>query len=337
MKGVFFEGKNNLLLKDDLPKPSIESDEVLLEVKYCGICGSDIESYDTGVLEIPGIIIGHEFSGIIAEVGQDVSSFQVGDRVTANPIVPCGKCYWCKHNQENLCKWTSALGTTFNGAMAEYINVKVERLIKLPDNISLQEGALFEPLAGALFAVESSGFKIGQTCTVIGAGSIGLLVIQVLNAAGASNIYVIEPVEAKQNLALKFGATDVYPPKKWSKINKLTNKIGPDYIFDCIGLPETIMTSINLAKRGGTIEIFGIHTEPFEMKGFMSVVLKSLIIKGVYGYPLDTFPKVLKLVQNNKIDLKSMISRIIPMNEVSAIFDELVNKKHDDIKVLVEI
>jgi len=337
MKGVFFEGKRNLVLKDDLPKPSIKPNEVLINVKYCGICGSDIESYDTGVLELPGIVIGHEFSGIITEVGQDVNSFKVGDKVTANPIRPCGKCYWCKHNQENLCKWASALGTTFNGAMAEYVNVKEKRVIKLPEEISLKEGALFEPLAGALYAVQNSGFKIGQICTVIGAGSIGLLVIQVLNAAGASNIYVIEPVETKQNLALKFGATDVYPPKKWSKINKLTNKIGPDYIFDCIGLPETIMTSINLAKRGGTIEIFGIHTEPFEMKGFMSVVLKSLIIKGVYGYPLDTFPKVLKLVQNNKIDLKSMISRIIPMNEVPAIFDELVNKKHDDIKVLVEI
>jgi len=337
MKGVFFKGKKQLLVKEDLPKPSIEPDEVLVKVKYCGICGSDVESFETGVLETPGIIIGHEFSGKIVEVGNKVRGWNIGDRVSANPSLPCGECYWCKHKQENLCKWSSSLGTTYNGAMAEFINVKSERLIKLPDNVSMEEGALLEPLAVALYAVQDSKLIIGETCTVIGAGSIGLLVIQVLRAAGAGEIYALEPVKSKQELALKFGATSVFSPKKWGKINRLSNKVGPDHIFDCVGLPETFMTSMKLIKRGGIISLVGIHTEPFKMKGFMSMMLKSITMKGVFGYVNDTFTTALKLVKNKKIDLKSMISRKIPIREISTIFRELSDKKHEDIKVLVEI
>lgn len=337
MKGIYFEGKNNLVLRDDLPNPTIEKDEVLIKVKYCGICGSDIESFETGVLETPGIIIGHEFSGEIVEVGDDVRGWDIGDRVAANPALPCGKCYWCMHDQENLCKWTSAIGTTFNGAMAEYINVRSTRLFKLPDNVSTEEGALLEPLAVAVYAVQDSNLIIGQTCTVIGAGSIGLLTIQVLSAAGAREIYVIEPVQSKQQLALNFGAKKVFPPNKWSRINRLTKKIGPDHIYDCVGLPETFINSLKLIKRGGIITLVGIHAESFEMKGFLSMMLKNITMKGVYGYLNETFTTALNLVEKNKIDLKSMITRKIPLNQAVSVFEQLVDNKHKDIKVLVEI
>lgn len=337
MKGIFFKGKESILLKENLEKPSLKPEEVLVKVKYCGICGSDIESYKTGALEKPGIIIGHEFSGKIAEVGENVKGWNIGDRVTANPSLPCNKCYWCKHSQENLCKWSSALGTTFDGAMAEYINVNAERLIKIPDDVSLEEGALLEPLSVALYAVEQSGFNIGEDATVIGAGSIGLSAIQVLNAAGASNIFVLEPVESKQKLALEVGASNVFPPEKWGKINRITDRIGPEYVFDCVGLPETIMNSLQLVKRGGLITVIGLYTEPFEMKGFMSLMLKSITMKGVYGYLQDTFITGMKLIKNKRIDVRPMISRIVNIETVPELFKDLINRKHEDIKILVEI
>ncbi|MEJ2249185.1 MAG: alcohol dehydrogenase catalytic domain-containing protein [Candidatus Lokiarchaeota archaeon] len=336
MKGVFFEGKHKMVVKDDFPKPKIKEDEVLVKVKYCGICGSDVESYITAGLETPGIIIGHEFSGEIVEVGEKVKGWKLGDKVSANPAIPCGKCYWCEHNLENMCKWTSSIGTSFNGAMAEYINVKAERLIKLPDSVSLKEAAALEPLAVALYAVQASGFKVGKNVTIIGAGTIGLLTLQILNAAGASDIYVIEPVEAKKSLALKLGASKVYPPEKANKINRDTDKVGPDFIFDCVGVPESFMTSLNLAKRGGEITVIGIHVEFFEMKGFMSLMLKNLTMRGVYGYTQDNFKEALKLITKQKIDLNAIITRVVSLENVPAVFDEL-SKYHNDIKVLVEI
>jgi L-iditol 2-dehydrogenase/galactitol-1-phosphate 5-dehydrogenase len=336
MKGVFFEAKRNMVVKDDLPKPKIKDDEVLVKVKYCGICGSDVESFETGALETPGIIIGHEFSGEIAEIGDNVKGWKLEDRVGVNPGVPCDKCYWCEHNLENMCKWTSSIGTTFDGAMAEFVAVKADRLHKLPESITLKEAAALEPLAVALYAVQTSSFKVGKNVTVIGAGTIGLLTLQVLNAAGASDIFVVEPVESKKELALKLGATKVYPPEKANKINRDTNKVGPDFIFDCVGVPDSFMSSLQLIKRGGEIIVIGIHVEPFEMKGYMSLMLKNITMRGVYGYTQDNFKEGIKLLEKQKVDLNAIITRIVNIEQVPTVFEEL-SKEHKDIKVLVEI
>lgn len=337
MKGVFFESKENLIIREDLEKPSISPQEVLVKVKYCGICGSDIESYKTGTLEKPGIIIGHEFSGEIVEIGKEVKGWNERDRVAVNPSLPCNSCYWCNHSQENLCKWSSALGTTFNGAMAEYVKVNAERLIKLPESVSFEEGALLEPLAVALYAVQESNFNVGENATVIGAGSIGLSTIQVLNAAGATDIFVLEPVESKQSLAMELGATEVFDPDKWGKINRLTNRIGPEYVFDSVGIPDTLMTSLQLVKRGGYIIVVGLYTEPFEIKGFMSLMLKNITMRGMYGYVQDTFLTALNLVKNNQVDVTPLISQKVKIDTVPELFKDLAKRKHEDIKVLVEI
>ncbi|MBD3194019.1 MAG: alcohol dehydrogenase catalytic domain-containing protein [Candidatus Lokiarchaeota archaeon] len=336
MKGVYFNGKKDILVKTDLPKPNIKDDEVLVKVKYCGICGSDIESYKTGVLETPGIIIGHEFSGEIIELGENVRGWKIGDQVTVNPSLPCEECYWCLHSKENMCKWLSALGTTYDGAMAEFINVKSQRLFKIPDSISYKEAALLEPFCVALYAVEDSHFKIGDSVAVLGAGSIGLFTIQVLKLAGASEIFVIEPVESKRKLALEMGADNAFLPKKSSKINRLTKKIGPDHIFDCVGNPNTIMNAMQLVKRGGFITIIGIYPEAFEMKGFMSLVLKSVSMKGVFGYTQDIWQKAIKLLEKKNLNLKNLITNTISIEEVPEYFEFLANSEHEDIKVLVE-
>lgn len=337
MKGVFFESKENLIIREDLEKPSISPEEVLVKVEYCGICGSDIESYKTGTLEKPGIIIGHEFSGEIIEIGKEVKGWSEGDRVAVNPSLPCNSCYWCNHSQENLCKWSSALGTTFNGAMAEYVKANADRLIKLPEEVSFEEGALLEPLAVALYAVQESNFNVGENATVIGAGSIGLSTIQVLNAAGATDIFVLEPVESKQSLAMDLGATEVFDPDKWGKINRRTSRIGPEYVFDCVGIPDTLMTSLQLVKRGGHIIVIGLYTEPFEIKGFMSLMLKNITMRGVYGYIQDTFLTALNLVKNNQVNVTPLISQKVKIDTVPELFKDLAERKHEDIKVLVEI
>jgi L-iditol 2-dehydrogenase len=284
MKGIILVGKHNVEIKENLEKPLHSDDEVLIKVKRVGICGSDVESYATGALYLTGNVLGHEFSGEIIEVGKDVKKVKTGMRVTVNPQIPCHECYWCLHDQENMCKLQNyALGTTEHGAMRAFINVKAERVHVLPESVSYEAGSTVEPLAVAIYAVRQSGFIVGDSAAIFGAGTIGLMTIQVLKNAGAGNIYVIEPVESKQQRALAVGADKVFKPNIWNKITRLTDKVGPDHVFDCVGKPETVMTSIQLVKKGGHVTLIGIHTDPFEMKGFMQIALNNITIRGVYG------------------------------------------------------
>ena len=338
MRGAYFSEVHKVEIRDDLPKPSIKPDEVLIKVKFCGICGTDVESYITGILESKKIILGHEFSGEIVEVGANVKKWKIADRVTANPNTPCWDCYECDRYNENMCRLAgTGLGLTRNGAQAEYIDVKEERLHLLPDSVSFEEGAMIEPLAIAVYAVQESGIKIGENATVLGAGTIGLFVIQVLRAAGVSKIFVVEPVESKQKKALEVGADEVMDPKKWSKINKLTDKIGPDHIFDCVGNPDSIMTSLQLVKRGGKITLIGIHAKPFETKGFMQLVLKNITLKGDFSYNQDSWKTAIELIEQKKINLAPIITKRIKLEEVPEMYEVLANPPHEEIKVLIEI
>jgi len=338
MRGIYFVGKGKIEVKDDLPKPKIQSHEVLVKPKYCGICGSGVESYRYGGVYIPGIIIGHEFSGDVVEVGEKTKGLKVGDRISVDPNTPCGDCYWCNRNQENMCRLSNnAIGTTQNGGMAEFINVRADHAHKLPESMSYKAGAMVETLGNCLYAIQQSGFKIGDNVTVIGAGSIGLMTTQALNSAGASEIFILEPVEFKQKKALELGATKVFIPKFWSKITRATGRIGPDHIFDCVGNPDTVMTSINLIKRGGHITLIGIHVEAFEMKGWMQLPLKNVNIRGVFSFTPDIFKASLKLIAEKKVDGEAIVTKIIKLDEVPRMVEILANPPHDEIKVLVEI
>jgi 2-desacetyl-2-hydroxyethyl bacteriochlorophyllide A dehydrogenase len=336
MKGAYFSEVKKVEIREDLPKPEINSNEVLIKVKKCGICGSDIGSYLTGAMESQRIILGHEFSGEIVELGEKVKKLKVGDRVTANPNVPCLDCYYCNHGLENMCIFYT-IGVTHDGALAEFIKVRADRIHKLPDSVSFEEAALAEPLSNGVQAVRTSGLKVGESAAVFGAGPIGLMTIQSLKAAGASYIYVIEPIEAKQKIALELGADEVFDPKRWGKIIKLTNKIGPDYVFDCVGLPETIMASMQLVKMGGTIIMIGMHPETFEMKGFLQFMSKNLTMKGMYLADQESFSTAIRLIEQKKVNVLPLITKRIPLDNVPEEMENLSKGLHDDIKVLVNI
>ena len=336
MKGVFYEGVGRIIVRDNFPKPTINTDEVLIKVKYCGICGSGVESYKHAGMFSPGIILGHEFSGEIVEIGSNVKGLKVGNRVTVNPSLPCHNCYWCKRNQENMCKiHNNTLGGFANGGMAEYINVRADKIHFLPDSISLEEGATIEPLCVSLYAVQESGIKICESAAVYGAGTIGLMAINALKAVGA-NIFVLEPLESKHKLALDLGADSVYIPKDWRKINRLTERRGPDHVFDCVGIGETISSSIDLVRYGGHITIVGLNPEPFEIKNFYGIASGNKRLRGTFGYLDDTFKTAINLLEKRKVNVKPLITKIIKIDEVPEMF-EILSKPHDEIKVLVEI
>lgn len=337
MKGVIFEGKHKISIRDDLAKPEIKPDEVLIKVKKVGICGTGVGSYENGGPYLPGKIIGHEFSGEIIEIGGEVKKLKVGNRVTVNPQIPCGECYYCIHHQENMCRLQNySLGTTEDGAMRDYISVKSERVHILPDNISYENGAIVEPLSIAINAVQESSFKIGNNAAVIGAGPIGLFVIQVLKATGAEKIFVLEPVESKQKKALELGAEKVFNPKAWAKIRRLTDKLGPDHIYDCVGLSSTVTTSLSLIKKGGCITLIGMHSGSFEINNALLLTTNSITLKGVYGYNQDIFKTAISLLEQGKVDGELLITNHIKIDDVPQMFEKLANPPHDELKVIVD-
>ncbi|MFX1345228.1 MAG: zinc-binding dehydrogenase [Promethearchaeota archaeon] len=337
MKGVIFEGKHKISIKDDLMKPEINPDEVLIKVKKVGICGTDVGSYVTGGPYFPGKIIGHEFSGEIVEIGEKVRKLKIGNRVTANPQIPCFECYYCTHYQENMCKiQNNSLGITEHGAMRDYINVKAERVHILTNNVSYEDGAIVEPLSVAINAVQESGFKIGNSATIIGAGPIGLMVIQVLRVSGAQKIFVLEPVESKQIKAVELGADKAFKPDAWNKIVRLTDKLGPDHVYDCVGLSSTISTSLSLIKKGGCITVIGMHDSTYELKNAGLLIINNITIKGVYGYKQETFRTAINLLEQGIIKSDNIITNRIKIEKVPQMFEKLANPPHDELKVIVD-
>ena len=336
MKVAIFEGKEQIVIKDGV-KPEIESDEVLIQVKKVGICGSDVGSYESGGPYLPDKIIGHEFSGILVEIGENVKKLKVGMKVTVNPQIPCHECYYCLHDQENMCKLQNfAYGTTENGAMREFINVKAERVHVLPDNVTYEEGATVEPLSVAVYAVQQSGFQLGQNAAIIGAGPIGLMIIQVLRSAGANKIYVLEPVESKQKIAMELGADKVFLPKAWNKIVRLTDKLGPDHVYECVGLSSTFTTALQLIKKGGNITLIGMHAKTLEINNILLMTTNNISVRGVYGYNHDIFKTAINLYVQKKIRVDALITNRIRLEQVPEMFKVLSNPPHEELKVIVD-
>jgi len=336
MKVAIFEGKEKITIKDGV-KPEIKSDEVLIQVKKVAICGSDVGSYESGGPYLPGKIIGHEFSGVLVEIGENVKKLKEGMKVTVNPQIPCYECYYCLHDQENMCKLQNfAYGTTENGAMREFINVKAERVHILPDNVTYEEGATVEPLSVAVYAVQQSGFQLGQNVAVIGAGPIGLITIQVLRSAGANKIYVLEPVESKQKIAMELGADKAFLPKAWNKIVRLTDRLGPDHVYDCVGLSSTFTTALQLIKKGGNITLIGIHASTLEINNILLMATNNISVRGVYGYNQDIYKTAINLYAQKKIRVDPMITNRIRLEQVPEMFKVLANPPHEELKVIVD-
>ncbi|MHA1323449.1 MAG: alcohol dehydrogenase catalytic domain-containing protein [Candidatus Helarchaeota archaeon] len=330
MKALVLQQKQQLYLMEDFPDPIPKKKEVVIKVRYCGICGSDLEAYQYGMVLTP-IILGHEFTGEIIQIGANVEGWQIGDRVTTFPGAYCGKCFYCKNGQENLChKITMGLGLTVNGALAEYVKVPAYLLQKLPETVRFDEGALVEPLSVGFHGVTLSKIAPTDTALVIGAGTIGLATLLALRYFKVKDIYVIEPSEYNRALALEIGAKETNHPRK-------INRIGPDFIFDCAGFPETYISALSIIRKGGTIIILGIHFEPVPIS-FLLFSTKEVKMKGSFGYSLQEFQEVLSLIATKKLEPRRMISKKIKLEEaIDKGFDELLKPERKAAKILVEL
>jgi len=345
VKSVLLRGPGEVIF-EEVSIPEISDDEVLVEVEYCGICGSDLHSIPECRLYPQGTYLGHEFSGVLAKVGKNVKVWKVGDRVVANPLYICGECYgcrhgrWCDHGAEKAIG--AAAGLEHAGAFAKYVRVPVpeRRLYRLPDEVSFEEGALVEPLACSLHAVRISAFRPREQTMVLGAGMIGLGVIAHLKNAGAGLIIVTETIEKRAEMARRLGADYVFNPKEVTdlkeRVLELSGGGGVGVVFDCSGVPEAFRSATDFLRKGGQIILKGIIPKDVPISP-MDFTFNEWQIQGSLCYYADEFPMVIEFLRRGVSPVKELITSKIKLSEiVERGFGALGKPGSREIKILVE-
>ena len=344
MKVARLKGARDITL-EEIPVPEISDMEVLVEVKYCGICGTDLHAFQFPGFFPVGCFMGHEFSGVIAKVGNKVEGWKPGDRVTVNPMYQCGECWACQHGFLSLCERAMeaigvSTGETMPGAFAKFVRVPIpqKRLYSLPGEVSFEEGALVEPLATSLHAVRISALRPREQTMVLGAGGIGLGVIAFLKNAGAGLIIATEVNEKRAEAAKKLGADYVFNPQKVSNLKeevlKLTNGLGVTQVFDCSGIPQAFQSATNFLRPRGQIVLVGIIDKEVPIVPF-NINLHEIQLQGSWCY-VDEFPMVIDFLKKGVVPVKEMITSKIKLSDiVEQGFEKLLKPGHAEIKILV--
>ena len=349
MKALRWHGRKDIRL-DDILEPVVGSGEVKVRIKWCGICGSDIYEWQVGPLMVretephpltgktAPVTLGHEFSGDVAEIDSDVAGINVGDRVTVRPTIPCYKCHWCRKGRYVQCAMLATIGLAADGGFAEYIVVPSDNVYKLPDQVTYEMAAFTEPLAVAVHAVKRSRLVPGDTVAVVGAGAIGLLVMQAAVACGAAKVIVLETVPRRLQLANELGAAAVINPTEGDAgkaIAGLTDGLRADIAFECAGPCDALLLALKVSGRGGTIVEVGAMTEPCEFP-FASLFMHEKTIITSQGYS-DEFPIALSFLASGRINCDAMISAKIKLENIIAEgFEEMVGEhKTERCRILV--
>lgn len=326
MKAAVFYGKEDIRI-EDISIPPIKSDEVLVKVHACGICGTDMHIFDgsEGAAPTPpGTVLGHEFAGEVVKYGDEVEGISAGDRVCIDPNKLCGKCDYCRGGIGHFCEKIVGIGTTVNGGFAEYCSVPQSQVYKF-DNVTYNEAAMTEPTACCLHGINMCDIEPGAAVAVIGGGMIGLLMLQLARIKGASKLIMFEPVEEKRKISKALGADIAINPYD-GNVKKLLDENGVgriNTVIECVGKPSTIEQAISIAGKKSTVMMFGLTKpeETAEIKPF-EIFKKEITLKASYINPY-TQKRALDLINNKKIDVHSMIYKTIPVDELS---DLLKNK-----------
>ncbi len=325
----------------DFPDPEIASNEVLIRVKACGICGSDVHGMDgsTGRRK-PPIIMGHEASGEIAEVGNDVTKWAIGDRVTFDSTIYPLNDWYTLRGQYNLSDNRMVLGVSpdeyrRHGAFAEFVAVPEHILYKIPDNVSYEEAAMVEPVAVAAHALNVSAFSLGDTAMVVGAGMIGCFVIRVLKIAGAGKIIAVDTDANKAGLAKKFGADLFINPQGAVEeiIKNETNGRGVDLAMEVVGNTKAINVAIQNTRKGGSVTLIGNLSAKAEIP-LQQVVTRQIRLQGSCAI-CGEYEEVLSMMQRGIIDVTPMLSKVAPLSEGAEWFRRLYQKEKGLNKVIL--
>lgn len=327
----------------DLPAPQPGDGEVLIRIKACGICGSDVHGYDgsTG-RRIPPLVMGHEAAGIVEAAGKNVRNFRPGDRVTFDSTVYCGKCFFCSRGEINLCDDREVIGVSTPlfrrmGAFAEYVTVPERIVYALPDNLPFAHAAMIEAVSVAVHAVSLTPIAANDTAVVVGAGMIGLLTLQAVRQAGVKNVIVLDLEESRLELARKLGASQTFnskDPATVEKILELTGGRGADIALECVGITAAIKLAIDSVRKGGTVTLVGNVTPAIELP-LQSVVSRQIRLQGSCA-SCGEYPQCIELMASGAIQVAPLISAVAPLEEGASWFDRLYRREPGLLKVVLE-
>jgi L-iditol 2-dehydrogenase len=325
----------------DVPTPAAGAGEVLIRVGACGICGSDVHGYDgSSGRRIPPIVMGHEAAGRIAAVGPGVTGLAEGDRVTFDSTIYCGACGYCKRGKINLCDHRQVLGVSCGdysraGAFAEFVAVPARVVYKLPESISFAEAAMLEAVAVAIHAVSLGNITEESTALVVGAGTIGVLILQALRAAGCLRVLVSDVDASRLKLAKELGATDVLSANDdaVTQVLQWTGEAGVDVAMEAVGRNETVNAAIASVRKGGTVVLVG-NISPEATLPLQKVVTRQIRLQGSCA-SAGEYPQAIALMASGAIRVKPLITAIAPLAEGPQWFERLYAREPNLLKVVL--
>lgn len=342
MKATRFYDVNTPLRIEDIPVPEIDADEVLVQVKAVGLCGSDVHIVYEGVTPtaFKPITLGHEPAGIVARVGSKVQGWAPGDRVSVLPLLFCGACPRCLRGQSQICDQRRVIGIQAEGALAEYLKVPAKNLIRLPDNVPFSVGAIITDAVATPFhaLIDRAALKSGESIAIFGLGGLGLHAIQIARLAGARSVIGVDVRPEQLERARQVGADVLIDARNGSPVTAVmeaTGGRGVDVAAEFVGLKATIAQAIESISSGGRVVVSGLGAEPITVLPPTIFVRKELSLIGSYGFTKQTIEQLIELVANGKLSLETSITHTFPLEQVNQGLDVLHEKTGNPIRVVI--
>lgn len=323
----------------DLPMPKAGPGELVVHNKVCGVCGTDVHIYhgEPGSADVnPPVVLGHEYSGEVVEVGEGVTGFAVGDHVTVDPNIYCGHCAYCQNGKKQLCPSMEAIGVTRDGGFAQYSRIPASQAFKLEPTVPWEAAAMAEPLACCLHGIDLAGIQVGDKVCVVGGGAIGLLMVQLAKLSGASQIVLSEPNEKRRQVGLQLGANAALDPTRPDSQEAFAQVLGggANVVIECVGNVSAVKSAFQFACKGATVLLFSVPKvdATFELPLF-DVYKKELTIKGSFVNP-DTHDRAVRLINSGKVDFSSIITHRFTLDQLPEAI--AMQMSSESIKVVVE-
>ncbi len=317
MKAALFKKPHHLsIVTRELRR--LREGELLVKVEACGICGTDVHIFDGTARSSPPVVLGHEYMGVVEDAKHSSRVFKPGQRVAIDPNISCGKCYFCLRGEVNLCSSLKALGVDRDGGLAQFCIVPEGQAFALPKKFATQAAPFIEPVSCVIHGADKANIRVGDTVVILGGGTIGLIMLQLVRNAGASRTILFEPQERKRSIAKKLGATEAIDPSEQNPIDvvKELTGVGADVVIECAGVISAAKLAVELVRRGGTVEFFGVcptgETIPVEPS---QVYFKELTIIGSYVNP-RTFGRAVKVLNSGVVKVGEFDISTFPLDGV---------------------
>lgn len=328
MKAAVFHQPNQELTIEDWEKPSAGPDDLLVKVAACGVCHTDLHYIDHGVptFKKPPLVLGHEASGTVADLGENVTGFSIGDRVLLPAVVSCGTCDYCRLGRENICRQMKMFGNDVDGAYAEFIRIPAKDVFHLPVEIPLEEGCIIaDAISTPYHAVKNRAqVKPGDRVVVFGCGGIGMNVVQVAAAVGGM-VIAIDVVDEKLKMAQKFGALATLNPQREARLDKAIRELtggGAEIALEAIGNPMTIQQAFNCLRTGGRLVLVGFSAQDVTLSAGR-IMYREIEVLGSLGCRPVDYPRIIELVKIGKIKVTELVSHKFPLEKINEAFQLL--------------